>query len=163
MSGGYSNGGYTASANVSASQTKMDSHYQSVDKQTGIYAGDGGFDVTTQHHTQLNGAVIASTAADTSKNKIDTGTLGFKDIKNEADFHVSQQSAGFNTGGSIGGQFVSNATSSLIENGAHQDEAKSTTHAAVDSGQIIIRDKDNQKQDVLSSRHLMRFQSQVYS
>nr|WP_305071512.1 hypothetical protein [Providencia sp. wls1943] len=63
-------------------------------EQTGIQAGKGGFDITVDKHTQLDGAVIASTA-DKDKNKLDTGTLGFGDIKNQADYKVDSQSGGF--------------------------------------------------------------------
>ena len=45
------------------SREKMYSNWQSVAEQTGIFAGKGGFDVTVDDHTQLNGAVIGSTAA----------------------------------------------------------------------------------------------------
>ncbi|MDA5550401.1 hemagglutinin repeat-containing protein, partial [Yersinia massiliensis] len=49
------------SANLSMSQDKLHSNYDSVQEQTGIFAGKGGFDITVGEHTQLDGAVIAST------------------------------------------------------------------------------------------------------
>ena len=52
----------TGSGYISASQDKMKSTYDSVQEQTGLFAGNGGFDVTVGRHTQLDGAVIASTA-----------------------------------------------------------------------------------------------------
>ncbi|MDI7241106.1 hypothetical protein QML68_15935, partial [Providencia huaxiensis] len=70
---------------MSASKDKIHSNYDSVKEQTGIFAGKGGFDVNVKEHTQLDGAVIASTA-DKDKNHLDTGTLGWKDIDNKADF-----------------------------------------------------------------------------
>ncbi|CAH0160641.1 16S rRNA endonuclease CdiA [Erwinia aphidicola] len=76
-----------------------------MEEQTGIFAGKGGFDVAVGGHTQLNGAVIGSTA-DASKKKLDTGTLGFSDIRNQADYQVEHQSAGISSGGSIGGLLV---------------------------------------------------------
>ncbi|MTC27733.1 hypothetical protein GKR56_12380 [Providencia alcalifaciens] len=94
----------------------MHSDYQSVDKQTGINAGKGGFDITVGKHTQLDGAVISSTA-DANKNTLDTDILGFWDIKNKADYQVDSQSGGFSTGGaSVGDQFVTNAAGSLLTN-----------------------------------------------
>ncbi|KAA5922179.1 hypothetical protein F3I59_22350 [Pantoea sp. VH_8] len=66
-------------------------------EQTGIFAGKGGFDVTVGEHTQLNGAVISSTST-ADKNRLDTGTLGFSDIENHADYKVEHQSAGISTG-----------------------------------------------------------------
>jgi len=93
-------GSMTGSANVNVSRDKMHSNWQSVAEQTGIFAGQGGFDVTVGEHTQLNGAVIASTATP-DKNRLDTGTLGFGDIENHADYKVEHQGAGMSTGGSI--------------------------------------------------------------
>ena len=61
----------TGSANVNVSRDKMHSNWQSVAEQTGIFAGKDGFDVTVGEHTQLNGAVISSTAT------ADNGRLGF--------------------------------------------------------------------------------------
>nr|WP_050290343.1 hypothetical protein [Yersinia kristensenii] len=49
------------SANLSMSKDKLHSNYDSVQEQTGIFAGKGGFDITVGEHTQLDGAVIAST------------------------------------------------------------------------------------------------------
>ncbi|CNH42730.1 putative adhesin [Yersinia kristensenii] len=49
------------SANLSMSQDKLHSNYDSVQEQTGIFAGKGGFDITVGEHAQLDGAVIAST------------------------------------------------------------------------------------------------------
>lgn len=34
----------------------------SVKEQTGLFAGKGGFDVNVKEHTQLEGAIITSTA-----------------------------------------------------------------------------------------------------
>ena len=76
----------------------MHSTYDSVKEQTGIFAGKGGFDLTVGEHIQLNGAVIGSTA-DAGKNRLDTGTLGFGDIQNRAEYEVEQQSVGISTGG----------------------------------------------------------------
>ncbi|EOC2278129.1 hemagglutinin repeat-containing protein, partial [Escherichia coli] len=72
--GSFTFGSMSGSASVSLSRDKMHSNYDSVQEQTGIFAGRGGFDVTTGQHTQLNGAVIASTAT-ADKNRLDTGTL----------------------------------------------------------------------------------------
>ncbi|EFK8477806.1 VENN motif pre-toxin domain-containing protein, partial [Escherichia coli] len=119
----------------------------SVQEQTGIFAGRGGFDVTTGQHTQLNGAVIASTAT-ADKNRLDTGTLGFSDIENRADYKVEHQSVGISTGGSIGGQFAGNMANNLLVGANHEGHADSTTQSAVSAGNITIRDTKSQKQDV---------------
>ncbi|EHP9878771.1 VENN motif pre-toxin domain-containing protein, partial [Escherichia coli] len=105
------------------------------------------FDVTTGQHTQLNGTVIASTAT-ADKNRLDTGTLGFSDIENRADYKVEHQSVGISTGGSIGGQFAGNMANNLLVGANHEGHADSTTQSAVSAGNITIRDTKSQKQDV---------------
>ncbi len=138
-------GGGSGSLNLS--QSKMHSTWASVEAQTGIFTGEGGFDVKVGGHTQLNGSVLASTAA-AELNRLDTGTLGFRDIKNYADYSVEQQSAGVSTSGSVAGQFLGNAASGLLMgvNGSGSDS--SLTRAAVSEGSIVIRDGANQQQDV---------------
>ncbi|HIB7277892.1 TPA: VENN motif pre-toxin domain-containing protein, partial [Escherichia coli] len=105
------------------------------------------FDVTTGQHTQLNGAVIASTAT-ADKNRLDTGTLGFSDIENRADFKTEHQSAGLSTGGSVAGNFLGNMANNLLVGANHEGHADSTTQSAVSAGNITIRDTQSQKQDV---------------
>ncbi|EPA5484916.1 hemagglutinin repeat-containing protein, partial [Escherichia coli] len=146
-SAGGSIGTGSASASVSHSRDKMHSNYDSVQEQTGIFAGRGGFDVTTGQHTQLNGAVIASTAT-ADKNRLDTGTLGFSDIDNRADFKTEHQSAGLSTGGSVAGNFLGNMANNLLVGANHEGHADSTTQSAVSAGNITIRDTQSQKQDV---------------
>ncbi|EKD5156673.1 hemagglutinin repeat-containing protein [Enterobacter cloacae] len=138
-------GGFSGSINVS--RDKMTSDYDSVQEQSGLFAGNGGFDVTVGSHTQLDGGVIASTAT-ADKNRLDTGTLGFSDIHNQADFKTEHQGAGISSGGSIGKQFAGNMANALLAGGGNSGHAEGTTQAAVSEGTLIIRDKENQKQDV---------------
>lgn len=145
--GSFTFGSMSGSAYVNVSQDKMKSRFDSVAEQTGLYAGDGGFDITVGNHTQLDGAVIASTAT-TDKNSLDTGTLGFSDIHNEADFKTQHAGGSFNTGGNIAGQFASNAANTLLAGGGNKGHEEGTTQAAIANGTLTLRDKDNQKQDV---------------
>ncbi|EKR5651327.1 hemagglutinin repeat-containing protein, partial [Escherichia coli] len=145
--GSFTFGSMSGSASVNLSRDKMHSNYDSVQEQTGIFAGRGGFDVTTGLHTQLNGAVIASTAT-ADKNRLDTGTLGFSDIENRADFKTEHQSAGLSTGGSVAGNFLGNMANNLLVGANHEGHADSTTQSAVSAGNITIRDTQSQKQDV---------------
>ncbi|EDJ1206116.1 hypothetical protein GEX85_05320 [Salmonella enterica] len=102
--GSFTFGSMTSSGYISASQDKMKSRFDSVAEQTGMFAGDGGFDITVGNHTQLDGAVIASTAT-ADKNSLDTGTLGFSDIHNEADFKTQHSGISISGAGSFGDQF----------------------------------------------------------
>ncbi|PKE30568.1 filamentous hemagglutinin [Rahnella sp. AA] len=136
------------SGSISLSKDQMYSNYDSVTDQTGMFAGKGGFDITVGNHTQLDGAVIASTAQ-ADKNRLDTGTLEFSDIQNKADFETEHQGIGISTGGgSAGDQFIGNMASNLLANGGNDGHADSTTHAAISDGTIVIRDQGNQTQNV---------------
>ncbi|WMY74494.1 hemagglutinin repeat-containing protein [Buttiauxella selenatireducens] len=135
------------SGSVSLSQDKMHSNYEAVQEQTGIFAGNGGFDITVGEHTQLNGAVISSTAT-SDKNLLDTGTLGFSNIDNHAEFEVEHQSVGISSGGSIGSQFAGNMANGLLVGANSEGSADSTTSSAISGGTITIRDKDKQTQNV---------------
>ncbi|CNH23222.1 adhesin [Yersinia aldovae] len=147
VGGSFNFGSMTGSASINASRDKMHSNFDSVQEQTGIFAGKGGFDITVGEHTQLDGAVIASTAT-ADKNTLDTGTLGFSDIENKADFKVEHQSVGISTGGNIGGQFAGNMANGLLTGANNEGHADSTTHAAVSDGTITVRDTDKQQQNV---------------
>ncbi|HID4044093.1 TPA: hemagglutinin repeat-containing protein [Pluralibacter gergoviae] len=139
--------GFSGSASVSASRDRMNSNFDSVQEQSGLFAGNGGFDVNVGSHTQLNGGVLASTATP-DKNRLDTGTLGWRDIDNQADFTVEHQSAGVSTGGSYAGQFIGNMASNTLVGAHGSGHDSSTTHAAVEAGTITVRDEANQQQDV---------------
>lgn len=146
--GSFSFGSMTGSGYISASQDKMKSTYDSVQEQTGLFAGDGGFDVTVGRHTQLDGAVIASTAT-ADKNSLDTGTLGFRDIHNEADYKVSHSGVSLSGGGDFGGDaFKGNLPGGVVSVAGSSGHAEGTTQAAVGEGNITIRDTANQQQDV---------------
>ena len=98
-------------------------------------------------HTQLNGAVIGSTAS-ADKNRLDTGTLGFSDIHNQADYKVEHQSIGLSTGGSIGSQFAGNLANTMLAGVNDEGHDSGTTRAAVSDGTLVVRDQDKQGQDV---------------
>ncbi|HGV6865619.1 TPA: hemagglutinin repeat-containing protein, partial [Escherichia coli] len=145
--GSFTFGSMTGSGYIAASRDKMKSRFDSVAEQTGMFAGDGGFDITVGRHTQLEGAVIASTATP-DKNHLDTGTLGFSDLHNEADYKVSHSGISLSGGGSFGDKFQGNMPGGMISAGGHSGHAEGTTQAAVAEGTITIRDRDNQKQNL---------------
>ncbi len=122
------------SANVSGSKIYND--YASVNQQSGISTGEGGYTIYVGDHTQLDGAVIASTATP-DKNHLSTGTLGWTDIHN----HASSGGNGFGVG-------VSDSSLPVATLGQNKDRAGSTTYSAISPGTIEIRNPDDQQQDV---------------
>ncbi|WP_319001439.1 hemagglutinin repeat-containing protein [Burkholderia sp. AU39826] len=91
--------GQTVSGSASASQQNINANYQSVNQQSGIYAGTGGYNVNVGNHTQLDGGVIASTATP-DKNSLSTQTLGFTNLENHASY--SGDTVGFSASGGFG-------------------------------------------------------------
>lgn len=132
--------------NLSHSRDKMHSTYDSVQEQTGIFAGKGGYDITVGKHTQLDGAVIAS-KADKDRNRLETGTLGWTDTENKAEFKTEHSGAGLSTGDSLPGALLKTAAGTLLSQGGNQGNAQGTTKSAVSEGQWIIRNTADQKQD----------------
>nr|WP_246356625.1 hemagglutinin repeat-containing protein [Pseudomonas gingeri] len=82
---------YGVSGSAAFNQQKMKSDYASVSEQTGIKAGDAGFQIDVKGNTGLRGAMIASTdqAVTDGKNTLSTGTLTTSDIKNKAEYSAS--------------------------------------------------------------------------
>ncbi|WP_226872005.1 hemagglutinin repeat-containing protein [Serratia marcescens] len=149
MSGGISVpiGAGSGSANFSASKDKLHSNFDSVKEQTGLFAGKGGYDVKVKEHTQLDGAVIAS-QADKEKNRLDTGTLGWTDIHNQADYSATHSGGSFSTGGPVGKDLLTNMAGGMLSGANHSGHAEGTTKAGVSEGTLIVRDTGKQQQDV---------------
>ncbi|WP_200884327.1 hemagglutinin repeat-containing protein, partial [Dickeya undicola] len=127
--------GQTVSGNASLSQQILNNRYASVTEQSGIKAGEDGFAIRVGGHTQLDGAVLASDAG-AEKNRLETGTLGWRDIANVSNY----QGRGINLVAS---------TDSMPVGGLLQSTGKvsGTTRSAVAPGTIIIHDA-TQSQDI---------------
>lgn len=128
----------------SATKSNVDSNYESVTDQSGIYAGKEGFDIRVEVNTDIKGGIISSEAV-RDKNKISTGTLTYEDIENKADYKAG--SIGINVDTSKNAKNKDAGVTPNIGVGA-KDNAESVTKATVSEGEIEIRDKGNQKQDL---------------
>lgn len=150
--------GQTVSGSASASQQNINANYQSVNQQSGIYAGTGGYNVNVGNHTQLDGGVIASTAT-SDKNSLSTQTLGYTNLENHATY--SGDTVGFSASGGFGNstpggvnlntpvkQGANNTTGALNSQGlgpsgfstaGTSSDASGTTYAAVSPGKITVR------------------------
>ncbi|WP_353193401.1 hemagglutinin repeat-containing protein [Pandoraea pnomenusa] len=161
-----------ASGSINVSHQQINSDFASVTEQSGIKAGDGGFDVTVKGNTDLTGAVIASTdkAADENRNRLITGSLTTRDIENHAEYDAFGISlgGGISTGGGdnakVGtdqkgdAQTGANATpgSDLPKTGpvsirppvavAASDSATSTTRSGISAGVIQITNEASQRE-----------------
>ncbi|MDF0606898.1 hemagglutinin repeat-containing protein [Neisseriaceae bacterium TC5R-5] len=159
------NGG-SLSANVG--RTRLDSDYNSVQNQSGIKAGDSGFDITVQGNTDLKGAVIASSdkAVQDGNNQLTTGSLTSSDLHNEARYSGDslQLGGGYSTNGSLGKDQQGNtkadgsqtpgstqpnqngfSASGPLYAGA-SDKASSTTPSGISGGQITITNEAKQQE-----------------
>ncbi|ENZ0072618.1 hemagglutinin repeat-containing protein, partial [Escherichia coli] len=151
--GSFTFGSMSGSGYASISQDKIKSNYDSVREQSGIYAGKDGFDVTVGNHTQLNGAVIASTATD-DKNSLSTGTLGWSDIHNQADYKASHTGislsggSGMSASQMVASNAIAGAANALTGMSGSSGHAEGTTSSAISGRNLIIRDKESQKQDI---------------
>ncbi len=155
MSAGVSISQGGGSANFSASKGKADGTYANVTEQSGIYAGDGGFDINVKGNTDLKGAVIASDATK-DKNSLTTGTLTYSDLQNHSDY--SANSFGLSAGIGYGKPTDKKTTGPTSGNNSgginpmipqHESGSQDgVASAAVADGTIKITDGANQKQDL---------------
>ena len=123
-------------------QGNTTSKYESATNQSGIYAGNEGFDIYVQNNTDLKGGIISS---ETDKNKLSTSTLTFEDIHNSAEYSSSNKGININTN-----KNADKKDAGITPNIGMpaEDEANSDTKATIAKGEIEIRDKDKQKQDI---------------
>ncbi|WP_308415794.1 hemagglutinin repeat-containing protein [Pectobacterium brasiliense] len=148
--GSFTWGSMSGSGYLSASKDKIHSNYDSVQQQTGFFAGKDGFGIKTGEHTQLDAAVIGSTAS-AEKNRLETGTLGWSGLNNKAEFKVEHSGIGLSASPSMSGSMLSTlamtAPSALMSLG-NSGSAASTTYAAVSDGTLLLRDTAKQVQDI---------------
>ena len=154
-------GAGTFGASVSVGKTDINSTYNSVTQQSGILAGNGGFDIVVAGNTDLKGAVISSTPAaiDDNKNRLVTGSLTQSAIDNKAEY--SGQSVNISL--SYSGEKKDADGNTVMQNGKPVQDgyngfnaappmalnangnASSTTQSGISAAQIVITDEDAQK------------------
>jgi filamentous hemagglutinin len=138
-------GGSPSSVSVSGGGGKSTSDSAWVTEQSGFYAKDK-LDVYVEKHTQLNGAVLNSSTGNLT---LDTGTLGFKDIQD----YDKGTSINGQVGVTLGSQTLPNgqtptSTGVNVSGSYEMHDIEQVTQATIGTGEIVIRDKDKQKQDV---------------
>ena len=124
--------GYGFAAGGSFNKSKINADHASVNEQAGIYAGDEGYDINVNNHTDLKGALITSTqkAEADGKNHFSTGSITHSDIEN----HSNYSGSSFGVSGSVSANFET----PFGENGA----AQSTKQATDKDGNLLYTDKN---------------------
>lgn len=140
--------GTLVSGNLSLAKSRANGDYASVVEQSGIRAGDGGFDLKVQGNTDLKGAVIASTQAaiDAGTNRLVTGTLTTSDLENRASASARSNGIDLSSGMLTQGKYgLSKAViGTALNNGDARDGDSGRTLAAISAGSIEIRDEQEQ-------------------
>ena len=165
--------GHGVLGSASYNKSKIKADYASVTEQSGIIAGDDGYQIKVKGNTDLKGAIItsASAAEAAGKNSLITGSLTSSDIKNHSDY--SGSSIGIDVSGSISASKPERSQSDKKDNtnnkdsnnnntnsdkkwsdsnntslglGHDSDHDSSTTHSGINTSNIIITDETAQQQ-----------------
>jgi filamentous hemagglutinin len=144
-------GGGSGSANFANSN--INSNYASVNEQSGIKAGEGGFTINVGGNTDLKGATIVG-SSDASKNTLSTNTLTTSDISNS--MSASASSSGVSVGTNmLDGKYVMGKAiaGNLLNNGSANQSDASTTTTAISAGSITVGNKttDTSKEQLKDS------------
>ena len=155
--------GYGFSASGSYSQSKVKADHASVTEQSGIYAGEDGYQIKVRDNTDLKGGIITSgkSAEDKGKNLFQTAPLTASDIQNHSRYEgksfgigasvaISGESMGQNRPADSGpGIRLTDASKGQNNNnaigyGSDGDSKNSTTRSGINTRNIHITDKAGQ-------------------
>ena len=137
--------GYGASVGGSFSKSKINADHASVNEQAGIYAGDEGYDINVNKHTDLKGALITSTqkAEADGKNHFSTGSLTHSDIEN----HSNYSGSSFGVSGSVAANFDTPF--------GKDGQAQSGVQAKNAEGQPLYRDANGKETTVKTDNPIL--------
>ncbi|MBR6027192.1 MAG: hemagglutinin repeat-containing protein, partial [Neisseriaceae bacterium] len=147
--------GYGASAGGNVSASKIKANYQSINEQSGIFAGDDGYQINIKENTHLNGGLITSTAnaEQNGKNRFETGTITFADLANKAEY--KGEAFGIGISGSVKGDNPNSNSriytvdktgmSNTMGYGRDKESQSSVTYAGINTANITIRDTAKQQ------------------
>jgi filamentous hemagglutinin len=127
--------GTGGSASLSQTRQKSNSNYASVNEQSGIEAGEGGFQINVQGNTDLKGATIAG-SNDASKNTLITTTLTTSDISNSMSATASSSGTSVGTNMLDGKYAMDKALAGNALNNCQTESAKHHVRLASQAGQI---------------------------
>ena len=152
--------GYGASASGDYSQSKINAEHRSVSEQSGLFAGEDGFDVQVGGHTQLTGGIITASqsAEEQGKNRFQSGSISQIDLHNISKYDGS--SIGFGTSVAVSGKSLGqeqqagkiqlsdvarqNPSGFSSGYGHDSDHQESTTKSGIGTRNIILTDENGQ-------------------
>ncbi|WP_338809295.1 hemagglutinin repeat-containing protein [Neisseria leonii] len=171
--------GYGVSASGSYSQSSISADHASVSEQSGIFAGDDGYQINVGAHTGLKGGLITSaqTAADNGSNRFGTGTLTSADIRNHSRYEG--KSFGLDGSAKAGGRTLGqgadnnpaqsrlttvadkNGMGSTIGYGSDSGNQNSMTRSGINTRNITIADEA--AQTALTGQTAEQTKAQIYT
>ena len=151
----------TSSMNASVSSAKAKGNFASVTEQSGIAAGDQGFQLAVKGNTDLKGGVITSSqqAVDEKKNSLVTATLTQSEIENRDNYKASGYSVGVSLSSKVGDQPAAKTPEEKQGDGKSSTKPGfspgmgsvnggqgSTTVSGISGAEITITDEAKQKE-----------------
>ena len=123
--------GAGSSLSLNGGKTDINADYKAVGEQSGIFTGDGGFDLTTEGKTTLIGGAITTTDAALAagrNNYISKGGITTQDIENTTNYEGDAISVGVSLGNTAG---KPQATMNGLGYGTDSDSDSSITKAGI--------------------------------
>jgi filamentous hemagglutinin len=127
----------TSTVSGSAAAAKANGSYASVVEQSGMKAGDGGFQVQVQGSTDLKGGVVSSTQAaiDVKLNQFDTASLSSSDIQNHNFYKAGSYAVSGSLSTGVGKQELAKTAD---DKKAANQAAKTTPGGAAGAGHVSV-------------------------
>ena len=148
--------GQMVAVNVNAAESKIKAEHDSVGAedeaaqrgQSGLKAGDGGFDTKVAGNTDLKGGAMTSTAS-VENNRLTTGTLTFSDIANRSEADAQSDAISLSYGSSSGKfEMVKSVVENLASHANGSESEDGLTRATISPATIVITDQAAQTQGI---------------
>ena len=141
ISYGFTDTGTSSSSNgsISYNESNTQSNYASVNQQSGISTGDGGYQINVSGNTNLVGGLITSSggAEAAGNNSLSTGTLTQSDLENHAEFSGDSFGVNVNISETESGDY---GISNTMGYGDTAFSQTSTTNSGINTANITITD-----------------------
>lgn len=136
--------GAGSGASLSAGKSQIDSTFVSVDQQTALRAGDGGFDVTVQGNAVLQGAAVTSTdaAVQAGRNRFEASQIETSDLINQARYAATSVGIYLGAGKDPQGKLAAQGTGGGFGSDAQSAQSLTRTGISGIAGHQDVRTGD---------------------